>query len=350
MNNLKNKFKKGAYPTEEDFATLIDAIGNAGKDVLAKVNEINSRTAHIEQMLDIREADHITYRTISSIYMFGRGNGILILNVAGDMPKSVTQTLLKDGKVLYRYNIKIIGTEVTDSSYWSEWEEITSGSTDVNIKWSTSLNLNDYKSQGVYYIGGERLLSEYDNLPIANAASGHSISAQLTILDASLSQEEQCITQYLKLSNRLGSEGKEYVRTYNRYKDGTESWCVWKELKQTAILNQISDWELKNYTENGIYEGAILNNNDLTYLDDTIRRFTSQILDGGAYELPSGTLFSMEILNNYAIVEYAQSFGMYLRKSITQRAKILLISGAYIEVQRTKVFDGDWDLWKLINT
>ena len=228
MNNLKNKFKKGAYPTEEDFAILIDAIGNAGKDVLAKVNEINSRTAHIEQMLDIREADHITYRTISSIYMFGRGNGILILNVAGDMPKSVTQTLLKDGKVLYRYNIKIIGTEVTDSSYWSEWEEITSGSTDVNIKWSTSLNLNDYKSQGVYYIGGERLLSEYDNLPIANAASGHSISAQLTILDASLSQEEQCITQYLKLSNRLGSEGKEYVRTYNRYKDGTESWGVWK--------------------------------------------------------------------------------------------------------------------------
>ena len=59
---------------------------------------------------------------------------------------------------------------------------------EANIKWSTSFNMNNFKEQGIYYISGERLQSETDNLPINNAASGHSISGKLTVLDASLNE------------------------------------------------------------------------------------------------------------------------------------------------------------------
>lgn len=209
---------------------------------------------------------------------------------------------------------------------------------EANIKWSTSFNMNNFKEQGIYYISGERLQSETDNLPINNAASGHSISGKLTVLDASLNDNEQCITQYLKLTNRLGSEGKEYVRSYNRYSDGKEEWGAWKELKQTANLNQISDGELKNYTENGAYEGVIVNGAlDMESIDAAIELFLFDLNERGrTYEaLPTGTFFKMDVLNNYAVAEYAG-----LQKNIVQKVKALLINGNYLELYR--VNGGTW--------
>ena len=225
-----------------------------------------------------------------------------------------------------------------------------------SIKWSSSFNMNDYKAQGVYYITGERLQSENDNLPIMNASSGHSISGQLTVLDASLSTTEQCITQYLKLTNRLGSEGKEYIRTYNKYSNGSEGWSAWRELKQTTNLNQISDAELKNYTENGMYEGAIYNGSyDIQEIDAAIANFISAIAKSdGARELPSGSLFTMEVLNNYAVVQKAEQMGLRVPSSIVQRARVLLIGGSYYEVYRIYFNVDDngprsyWSYWGVI--
>lgn len=225
------------------------------------------------------------------------------------------------------------------------------------VKWSESFNLNDYKKQGIYYITGERLLSEYDNLPIMNASSGHTISGQLTVLDASLSDAEMCVTQYLKLTNRTGSEGKEYIRTYNKYSNGSEDWSAWRELKQTANLNQISDAELKNYTENGLYEGAIFNGSyDIQDINTTIASFISASKSpDGARELPSGTLFTMEVLNNYAVVQKAEQMGLPVPSIIVQRAKILLIGGSYSEVNRVYFNVDDngprsyWSGWRIIN-
>ena len=220
----------------------------------------------------------------------------------------------------------------------NEVDSLINKSNATTVVWSESFNLDNYKTQGIYYITGERLLSEYDNLPIMNAASGHTISGQLTVLDASLSDAERCVTQYLKLTNRTGSEGKEYVRTYNKYSNGTEGWSVWREIKQTANLNQISDAELKNYTENGLYEGAIFNGSyDIQDINTTITSFISAVKSpDGARELPSGTLFTMEVLNNYAVVQKAEQMGLSVRipQSIVQRAKVLLIGGSYYEVYR----------------
>lgn len=231
----------------------------------------------------------------------------------------------------------------------NEVDSLINKSNATTVVWSESFNLNDYKTQGIYYISGERLLSEYDNLPIMNASPGHTISGQLTVLDASLSDAEMCVTQYLKLTNRLGSEGKEYVRTYNKYSNGTEGWSVWREIKQTANLNQISDAELKNYTENGTYEGAIMNGSDISWIESAVRKFFSDLpMSGGAEPIPSGTLFTMEVLNNYAVVQAASQMGIAVERSVTQRAKALLITGQYVEIQRT--LQGDvWSGWKIIN-
>ena len=219
------------------------------------------------------------------------------------------------------------------------------------IQWSTSFNMNDYKTQGIYYITGERLQSENDNLPIMNASSGHSISGQFTVLDASLSDAEQCITQYLKLTNRLGSEGKEYIRTYNKYSNGDERWSDWRELKQTVNLNQISDAELKNCTENGMYEGVIVGAiSDLNNITNVIEKFLSTAqTSGGADDIPTGSLFTMNVLNNYAVVQKVEEWGFgVIPRSVTQRAKALLITGQYVEIQRT--LQGDvWSGWKMIN-
>ena len=218
-----------------------------------------------------------------------------------------------------------------------------------NIEWSSTFNMNNYKRQGIYYITGERLQSENDNLPIMNASSGHTINGKLTVLDASLSDTEQCITQYLKLTNRLGSEGKEYIRTYNKYSNGSEGWSAWRELKQTTNLNQISDAELKNYTENGMYEGVIMNGSDISWIENAIEKFFADLpMSGGAEPIPSGTLFTMDVLNNYAVVRAASQMGIAVERSVTQRAKLLLITGQYVEIQRT--LQGDvWSGWKMIN-
>ncbi|MBR4118844.1 MAG: DUF5040 domain-containing protein, partial [Bacteroidales bacterium] len=218
------------------------------------------------------------------------------------------------------------------------------------IEIDDTFNINNYTTQGVYYICGERTLNT-DNLPIMNASPGHSISGQLTVLDASLSNSEQCITQYLKLTNRLGSEGKEYIRTYNKYSNGGEGWSAWRELKQTTNLNQISDAELKNYTENGIYEGVIVGAiSSLNNITNVIENFLSTAsTSGGAGDIPTGTLFTMDVLNNYAVVQKVEEWGFgVIPRSVTQRAKALLITGQYVEIQRT--LQGDvWSGWKMIN-
>jgi hypothetical protein len=71
-------------------------------------------------------------------------------------------------------------------------------------------------------------------------------------------------------------------------------------------------------------------------------------MSGGAESIPSGTLFTMDVLNNYAVVQVASQMGIPAERSVTQRAKALLITGQYVEVQRT--LQGDvWSGWKMVN-
>ena len=230
----------------------------------------------------------------------------------------------------------------------NEVDNLINGSKATTVVWSESFNINDYKTQGIYYISGERL-SNNDNLPILNAASGHTISGQLTVLDASLDGNERCVTQYLKLSNRWGSEGKEFVRTYNRYIDGVEEWSVWKEIKQTANLNQISDEQLKSYTENGTYEGVIVNSTDVAYVSREYDEFNANIDRNELRTIPTACLFTMEVQNNYAVIDkFSEMVGEVVPHTITQRVKFISVTMQSVEAQRV-CREGEWTNWIVKN-
>lgn len=267
-----------------------------------------------------------------------------------ELPQAVNPGRCEAYGIEYGKSVRVPLTFATSAEFADVKKDVDSLISKSKVVWSESFNLNNYKKQGIYYITGERLLSEYDNLPIANASPGHTISGQLTVLDASLSDTEMCVTQYLKLTNRTGSEGKEYIRTYNKYSNGEEFWYPWRELKGTMNLNQISDMSLKGITENGTYEGAIYNGSyDMQNPPSVIAKFLADIPTvDGAREIPSGSLFSMQTLNNYAVIQKAEQMGLRIPASITQVAKVLLIYGGYVEVQRT-AFDGVWGNWTKIN-
>lgn len=303
------------------------------------IDNSNSRTANIFQLPSIEAADVISHLSTSCLWIVAGSKAIILMSVNGYKVGTVTQTLIQEGKILYRYNIKEISGVATDSTYWSEWRD----NSVVTIEWSSDFNMNDYKTQGVYYITGDRTATA-DNLPILN--TGY-ISGQITILDAN-----GCVTQYLKLTNAGGSEGKEYVRTF-----ANGGWSRWRELKQTANLGQISDENLKNVVDNGYYEGVIFNDYaDLNNLTLIIQGFIDTVsTQKGTPNLVSGTLFSMEVLNNYVVATEASNLlGVAVPRSVTQVAKIQLVNNGYYDVtsffivQRTKVGDV-WSNWKMVN-
>ena len=280
-----------------------------------------------------------------------------------DVIKGELLSWIDEGKVQYKATMYAVvdWTQIPDGTSVNYGRPLLGGVTqkrlspiictaNENVEWSDTFNLNNYKTQGIYNISGERLNSN-DNLPITNAASGHSISGELTVLDASLSETERCVTQYLKLSNRLGKEGKEYIRTYNRFKDGREEWSLWRELKGTMNLDQISEEELNNYTENGTYEGVI-NNNDASSAEQIIAKidsFLTALERGNTVPLPTGTFFTMEVLNNYAVTKYImQNTGVEIPKTIIQRAKCVFPTYQYIEIYRMDMGDNGFSAWSKI--
>ena len=92
-----------------------------------------------------------------------------------------------------------------------------------------------------------------------------------------------------------------------------------------------------------------MNGSDISWIENAIEKFFADLpMSGGAEPIPSGTLFTMDVLNNYAVVRAASQMGIAVERSVTQRAKLLLITGQYVEIQRT--LQGDvWSGWKMIN-
>lgn len=132
------------------------------------------------------------------------------------------------------------------------------------IVWSSLHHIDHYVAAGIYNITGERT-NAADGLPIANAASGHSINARLVVLDSSIpgsgKTSDKCITQILALSNRTGAQGDIYVRT-GRASDTAHliagnGWGAWGKLQQNIEVGQAAS--LDGYIDNGIYSGMYTN-------------------------------------------------------------------------------------------
>ena len=137
-----------------------------------------------------------------------------------------------------------------------------------SIVWSSAHHINHFVAAGTYNIVGQRTNSA-DGLPIANAASGHSINARLVVLDSSIpassKESDKCITQLLILSNRVGGDGDIYVRT-GRAADTAHliagnGWGTWGKLQQNIEVGQTAS--LDGYVNNGIYSGVYTNGSTL---------------------------------------------------------------------------------------
>lgn len=229
-----------------------------------------------------------------------------------------------------------------------------------NIVWTETSKLSDFLEPGIYVCENTKRYTLDDELPITNVGEHAGIGFTLivnSIVNNPSGNPHQLVGQTLILANRIGGETKQYIRSFKYTVNNgatppevTENtWTPWKELKQTANLNQISDAELKNYTENGLYEGVIMNGFDISFIDSAIEKFFADLpMSGGADPIPSGTLFTMDVLNNYAVVNAASSMGMDKPISISQKIKCLFINGYYVEAVR-KSINGRWSSWYPVN-
>ena len=203
--------------------------------------------------------------------------------------------------------------------------------------------------------------SEEDN-PIAYISFTLIVNKAISYENAPNKYER--IGQCLILTNREGNETKQYIRTIKRNFDSTSNkWSIdlgmWSENKGVVNLNQIESANLDNYKDNGTYEGAILNSADfssgnpntiLTTITGAIQAFLVQTNDptneSKCWLLPTGSLFSMEVKNNYAIKAFAAELGINLEQKITQVVKVQLINGLYAEVFRFSNNDTqNWTPW-----
>lgn len=191
------------------------------------------------------------------------------------------------------------------------------------IVWSSTHHINHFVAAGTYNISGQRI-NAADGLPIANAASGHSINARLVVLDSSIpassKESDKCITQVLILSNRVGGDGDIYLRT-GRAADTAHliagnGWGTWGKLQQNIEVGQTAS--LDEYIDNGIYSGVYTNGT--TFFET----------------------FVMVVINNYAV---AAATGT--ARNITQVKYAVDTNGAFCYHARTgqgsdSVVWGEW--------
>lgn len=210
------------------------------------------------------------------------------------------------------------------------------GPTAKEISWNTggssSHNMNEFTTPGVYEIYGERV-NHSDNLPInnvggytANGYGGHSFYGKLTVLSSALRKDdgsnptEISVTQILMLSNRKGGDGNIYYRSYNQnnspFEDG---WSVWKKLigteegyifTDTWKMNQDGGLQTRNVglnymVDNGTYSGVYVNSEAIQIdydkpwneeVGNGTGKFTTNINDIKFIET-----FNITTINDYAV-------------------------------------------------
>ena len=133
----------------------------------------------------------------------------------------------------------------------------------IDVLWTSKSKMNDLVIAGVYNIKGERTMyPSYDNLPIYNRGSGHTISARLEVLDSSINDttnsDDKCITQKLTLSNRVGGDGNVYIRTGRGRTYGSITWEPWATLQPNINVGEVRS--LDNFVDNAIYSGVWTDN------------------------------------------------------------------------------------------
>lgn len=148
------------------------------------------------------------------------------------------------------------GILITADNYLSLDEKVMQYKEIKHYADSTEFNMNDFTTEGIYKIHVDSRTMIEDNLPITNIGGGHTVDGELTVLNASLSDNsETLLTQKLILANRLGGEGKEYIRSCN---NGT--WTPWltnQTMREVGVA-----YSFDEYIQNGMYSGIYMGSSE----------------------------------------------------------------------------------------
>ena len=176
-----------------------------------------------------------------------------------------------------------------------------------SINWDVENNLDDYTTEGVYNIKGNRVTG--DNMPINNEGN---ITARLNVL-VTESNDNKVVTQVLNLNNNQGGEGNVYIRSQQ---NGT--WKPWGKLQTNVEVGQITPDDMSNLTDNGIYSGVCV--------------------DGTTIET-----FVLIVINNYLAATQA-GFGAY----VSQLKYAIDLNRGNTVKTRTRDAYGIWNDWSSI--
>lgn len=205
----------------------------------------------------------------------------------------------------------------TASDGWSAWSESNLSDEDKakldkaqlveNVTWGEGHNLDNYTTEGVYSISGNRNSS--DNMPILNSGV---VSARLTVLKTQ-EGNNTVITQVLNLNNLGDGEGNIYIRSNQ---NGT--WKPWGKLQTNVEVGQITPDGMSNLIDNGIYSGICV--------------------DGTTVET-----FVLIVINNYLAATQA-GFGSYISQL---KYAIDLNRGNTVKTRTSDAY-GMWSEWSEI--
>lgn len=206
-------------------------------------------------------------------------------------------------------------------------------------------HMNKFVNAGNYVLQGERTNAN-DGLPILNANPGHTIFAQLSVLDSSLTngtgaKTDICVTQVLRLSNRMGGDGHIFMRTgqaatkVELMATNSTKWGTWEKLMGVFEKNVVAEPSyLDTYTTNGMYSGLFMFD-------------ASHKLHCG-FDIPFGSTFLLVTVNGYAASAFnftpqiTQMMYILPTKNMNKLAEIYLRTAYWDAAAKAWVW-GDWD-------
>ena len=257
-----------------------------------------------------------------------------------------TASAAKDAADVAQTTANELGADITQRLV-PALEQLCKGGEEVI--WDSSKNLNSFVESQNYYITGERTNAN-DGLPILNANPGHTIFAQLSVLDSSLkngtgAKTDICVTQVLRLSNRTGGDGHIYVRTGQAATKAeltatnSTKWGTWEKLMGIFEKNVVADPSyLDTYTTNGMYSGLFM--------------FSGPYQQHYGLVIPAGSTFLLVTVNGYAVSsagltpQLTQMLYLLPAHDVGQPAKMYLRTAYWNAASKAWV----WDIWDRLVT
>lgn len=219
------------------------------------------------------------------------------------------------------------------------------------ITWGPQHHINGFVTPGTYRLSGERTL-QTDGMPMLNANPGHTIDARLQVLDSSIEgtgkSDDKCITQILTLSNRVGGDSNQYIRTGRATQ-------IEQLAQQENHQGQIGLWSLWAKLQTNIEVGILTDNATLSQKDFTpiLLKGLKDYIDNGMYSgiYTDGSTFfetfAMVTINNYAITgALGQLKGTTIPRSVSQFKYALTHDGIPTFKVRVKAGDADFTDWQ----